>query len=66
MSSDPIVEEIHRVRRQLLTQSKGDLRKVIDGAAWREKGGGRVVLEAAPRAPAAIARKVSKRKLQAY
>lgn len=65
MRNDPIVEEVHRARKQLLTQAKGDLRKVIDGAARRQKSEGRAVLVPAPRAPAVLPGKVSKLKLSA-
>lgn len=62
MWNDPIVEEVHRARRQLLAQSKGDLRKAITAAARRQKSQGRVTLAPAPRAPAIIAVKRSKEK----
>ena len=52
MWNDPIVEEVHRIRKQLLARAKGNLRKAIDGAARRQKSGGRVVLAASPRSPA--------------
>ena len=52
MWDDPIVEEIHRIRKQLLARAKGSLRKTIDGAAQRQKSGGRVILKASPRPPA--------------
>ena len=65
MWNDPIVEEVHRARRQLLSRAKGDLRKVIDGAVRRQKSEGRAVLEPAPRAPVVFSGKVSKAKLSA-
>ncbi len=52
MWNDPIVEEVHRIRKQLLARAKGSLRKAIDGAVQRQKNGGRVVLKASPRPPA--------------
>lgn len=52
MWTDPIVEEIHRVRAQLMTRAKGDLRKIIDEAARRRKKSARVVIKASPRPPA--------------
>ena len=65
MSNDPIVEEVHRARQQLLAQSKGDLRKVIAAAARRQKAQGRVMLAPAPRRPVVFSGKVSKEKLSA-
>lgn len=65
MWNDPVVEQVHAARRQLLTRAKGDLRKVIDAAARRQKAGDRVVLDAAPRAPASIEPNASKRRVPA-
>ena len=65
MWNDPIVEEVHRARRQLLARANGDLRKAIDGAARRQKSEGRAVLKPAPRAPAVFFGKVSKEKVPA-
>ena len=65
MWSDPIVDEVHRIRKQLLANAKGDLRKVIDGAARRQKRSGRVVLEATPRTPAGALLKASGGKTKA-
>lgn len=62
MWNDPIVEEVHRARRQLLAQAKGDLRKVIAGAARRQKSQGRTVLEPSLRAPSLRLEKVPKKK----
>lgn len=62
MWKDPIVEEVHRARRQLLAQSNGDLRKAIAAAGRRQKSQGREVLVPAPRPPAVMAVKVSKQK----
>ena len=64
MWDDPIVDEVHRIRKKLMARAKGDLRKIIDGAARRQKSGGRVVLAASPRAPAGIPAKSSKGKVQ--
>ena len=62
MWNDPIVEEVHRARRQLLAQSEGNLRNVIAAAARRQKSQDRVVLPSTPRAPAAIGAKSRKEK----
>ncbi len=62
MLNDPIVEKVHRFRKQLLARANGDLRKVIDGAARRQKRSGRVVLEAAPRAPQIVPAKSTREK----
>ena len=35
MWNDPIIEEVHRIRKQLLARAKGNLRKAIDDAAQR-------------------------------
>ena len=45
MKDDPIVEEIHRVRRVLLDECDGDFEKLMDRFQVREKGEaeGRVV-----------------------
>ena len=48
---DPVVEEVHRVRKQLLARAKGDLSSIIRDAMLRQKKGGRKVLAAAPRRP---------------
>jgi hypothetical protein len=64
MWNDPIVEEVHRIRKQLLARAKGNLRKAIDGAAQRQKGGGRVVLKASPRPPAGSPPRAPKGRIQ--
>ena len=48
---DPVVEEVHRVRKQLLARGKGDLAGIISDALARQKKGGRKVLTPAPRRP---------------
>ena len=48
---DPVVEEVHRARKQLLANAKGNLRSIIDDAMARQKKSGRKVLPAAPRQP---------------
>lgn len=48
---DPVVEEVHRARRQLLARAKGNLSSIINDAMARQKKGGRKVLAAAPRKP---------------
>ena len=63
MWRDPIVEEVHRVRKQLLALAQGDLRKVINDAARRQKSSGHAILEASPRPPAGIPKKESAGKL---
>ena len=65
MWNDPIIEEIHRVRKQLLARAKGSLRSAIDSAARRQKSSGRIVLAAAPRKPAKIPRTAAKSKARA-
>ena len=58
---DPIVEEVHRTRKQLLARAKGDLSKIINDAMARQKKGGRKVLAATPRRAEPIGPKVRKR-----
>lgn len=58
---DPIVEEVHRTRKQLLASAKGDIASVIKDAMARQKKGGRKVLAATPRQPESIVPKVRKR-----
>ena len=65
MLNDPIVEEVHRFRKQLLAKADGDLRKVIDSAARRQKNGGRRVLAASPRAPQVVPAKAGSTKASA-
>lgn len=48
---DPVVEEVHRVRMQLLARAKGNLSGIIHDAMARQKKGGRKVLAAAPCRP---------------
>ena len=48
---DPVVDEVHRTRQQLLANAKGNLRSIIDDAMARQKKSGRKVLAAAPRRP---------------
>ena len=48
---DPVVEEVHRARKQLLANAKGNLRSIIDDAMARQNKSGRKVLAAAPRQP---------------
>lgn len=62
MWNDPVVEEVHGARQQLLGRAKGDMRKVIASAARRQKAQGRVVLEAAPRAPSVSSKNKARRK----
>lgn len=64
MWNDPIIEEVHRIRKQLLARAKGNLRKAIDDAAQRQKSGGRVVLDASPRPPAGIPPKAPKGRIK--
>jgi hypothetical protein len=64
MWNDPIVEEVHRIRKQLLARAKGNLRKAIDGAARRQKSGGRMVLKASPRPPAGGSPRAPKGRIQ--
>ncbi len=64
MWNDPIVEEVDRIRKQLLARAKGNLRKAFDGVAQRQKSGGRVVLKASPRPPAGIPAKAPKGKIR--
>lgn len=65
MWNDPVVEEVHGAREQLLARAKGDLRKVIVSAARRQKAQGRVVIEAAPRTPSVTSKIKGRRKSQA-
>ena len=58
---DPIVEEVHRTRKQLLARAKGDISSIINDAMTRQKKGGRKVLAATPRRPESVAPKVRKR-----
>ena len=58
---DPIVEEVHRTRKQLLARAKGDISSVINDAMARQKKSGRKVLEATPRKPESVTTKVRKR-----
>ena len=58
---DPIVEEVHRTRKQLLARAKGDLRGVIDDALARQKKGGRKLLAATPRQPEPVVPAACKR-----
>ena len=48
---DPVVEEVHRARKQLLANAKGNLRSIIDDAMARQNKSGRKVLAAAPCQP---------------
>ena len=65
MLNDPIIEEVHHFRKQLLAKADGDLRKAIDGAARRQKNGGRTVLAASPRAPQLVPKKAGRTKVPA-
>ena len=58
---DPIVEEVHRTRKQLLARAKGDLSSIINDAMARQKKSGRKVLAAAPRRPESVVPKSRKR-----
>ena len=58
---DPIVEEVHRTRKQLLARAKGDISSVIRDAMARQKKGGRKVLPATPRRPESVVPKSHKR-----
>ena len=58
---DPIVEEVHRTRKQLLARAKGDISSVINDAMARQKKSGRKVLAATPRKPESVTPKVRKR-----
>ena len=59
---DPIVEEVHRTRKQLFARAKGDLSSIINDAMARQKKGGRKVLAAAPRRPESVVPKLHKRR----
>lgn len=65
MLNDPIVEEIHRFRKQLLAKAGGDLRKAINSAARRQKSGGRTVLAASPRVPQVVPAKARRTRVSA-
>lgn len=58
---DPVVEEVHRIRKQLLARAKGDLGGIIKDAMSRQKKGGRKVLAASPRKPDSLAPMARKR-----
>ena len=58
---DPIVEEVHRTRKQLLARAKGDISSVIRDAMARQKKSGRKVLATAPRRPELVVPKSHKR-----
>lgn len=46
MSQDPIVDEIHKVREKLLEECGGDLDKLMDRLAFREReDGSRVIAD---------------------
>ncbi len=49
MSSDPIVEEIHKIREALSNASDGDIRKIAQAARARQIESGRKAVGLPPR-----------------
>ncbi len=52
MTENPIVEEIHRIREQMLAECGGDMKKYMDGIRKREEESacaGRQVVSLPPR-----------------
>ena len=46
MSQDPVVDEVHKVREKLLEECGGDLDKLMDRLAFREREeGSRVIVD---------------------
>ena len=58
MPSDPIVEEIHKIRETLSKASDDDIRKIAEAARARQIQSGRKAVRLPPRKPKA-ARKAS-------
>jgi hypothetical protein len=50
MWNDPIVEEIHEIRKKLLEQAGGDLHEIIRQACVRQKAQ-KITLQGKPRIP---------------
>jgi hypothetical protein len=58
MPSDPIVEEIHKIREALAEASGNDLRKIAQAANARQRASGRQAVRLPPR-PTQPAKKAS-------
>ena len=43
--TDPILDELHAIRRQMLTECGGDLERLVVSIQKREKESGRVFME---------------------
>jgi hypothetical protein len=58
MHSDPIVDEIHKIREALAEASGNDLRKIAEAANARQRESGRKAVRLPPR-PTGPAKKAS-------